>query len=64
MRPNWIPDAFKWEDWTLSDKDLQGKNAWEAATGDKGRDFLKKRDLLFKALGFANTGTGFLAKRQ
>jgi hypothetical protein len=48
----------------LLDKDLQGKNAREAATGDKGSDFLNKRDLLFKALGFANTGTGFLAKRQ
>jgi hypothetical protein len=54
-----VPDAFKWKDWTLSNKDLQGKNAREAATGDKDH---KKRDLLFKALGFANTGAALLAK--
>jgi hypothetical protein len=52
-----IPDAFEWEDWTLTNGDLEGKDAREAATGYKD---LKKRDLVFEALGFTNTGTGFL----
>jgi hypothetical protein len=58
-----IPDAFEWEDWTITDADLQGKDARAAATGDKGSEILKKKDLLFKALGFANTGTGSLIER-
>jgi hypothetical protein len=55
-----IPDAFEWEDWTLTNADLEGKGAWEAATGYQDPGLLKKRDLVFKALGFTNTGTGFL----
>lgn len=55
-----IPDAFEWEDWTLTNGDLEGKGAWEAATGYQDPGLLKKRDLVFKALGFTNTGTGFL----
>jgi hypothetical protein len=58
-----IPDAFEWEDWTLPDSDLQGVDARAAATGNKDPGILKKKDLLFKALGFANTSTFFLPKR-
>ena len=58
-----IPDAFEWEDWTLPDTDLQGRDARAAATGNKDPGILKKKDLLFKALGFANTSTFFLPKR-
>jgi hypothetical protein len=55
-----IPDAFEWQDWTLTKADLEGKDAWEAATGDQDPGLLKKRDLVFKTLGFPNIGTGFL----
>jgi len=56
-----IPNAFEWEDWTLTDTDLRGKKALEAARGFNDPENLKKRDLVFKALGFANSNSGFLA---
>ena len=58
-----IPDAFEWEDWTLPDTDLQGKDARATATANKDPGILKKKDILFESLGFANSGTGFLPKR-
>jgi hypothetical protein len=58
-----IPEAFEWEDWTLPDADLQGKDARAAVTANKDPEFLKKKDILFESLGFANSGTGFLPKR-
>jgi hypothetical protein len=58
-----IPDAFAWVDWALPDSDLQGRAALTAATANKDREFLKKKDSLFEALGFVNSATGFLPKR-
>jgi hypothetical protein len=58
-----IPDAFEWEDWTLPDTDLQGKDARAAVTANKDPGILTKKDILFESLGFANSGTGFLPKR-
>jgi hypothetical protein len=54
-----IPDAFAWEDWALTETDLQGEAAWEAAMGNTAPGVLTKRDSVFTALGFATTDRGF-----
>jgi hypothetical protein len=51
-----IPDAFAWEDWTLpaTAADIQGTDAWDAATGSIDASILHTRNSVLQALGFAN----------
>ena len=46
-----IPDAFQWEDWTLTNADLEGKGAWEAATGYQDPGLLRKETWSSKPWG-------------
>jgi hypothetical protein len=50
-----IPEAFAWEDWTLPEADLQGTDAWDAATGLLDASSLRTKNSVLQALGFVNT---------